>query len=140
MATNPTEAQLAKLPKWAQEHIEDLRMQREAAIRALAQFTDEQTPAPFWCDDMHCTGEEAGPTQRKRFISTRSVYVRWAGVEVRVQLHDDDSCHHKSIGVYASSNRLADDVAFVPVTRNGIAISSARYLRDTTPIEGGDRE
>ncbi len=34
---------ITRLPKWAQEYIEDLRREREMAIRALNSYIDEQT-------------------------------------------------------------------------------------------------
>lgn len=36
---------IAKLPKWAQEHIADLQRQRDAAIEALENIVDTQTPS-----------------------------------------------------------------------------------------------
>lgn len=40
----PYSEQIAKLPKWAQDHIRDLDFQRQQAVTALNEFVDQQKP------------------------------------------------------------------------------------------------
>lgn len=54
---------IAKLPRWAQEHIEKIGRERDQAINALNRFLDGQTPSGFYVDDCVCTGEEQGPSR-----------------------------------------------------------------------------
>lgn len=81
--------QIARLPKWAQEHIRDLARQREAAIAQLARFTDEQTPSPIFIDEWASTGESRGPTARRRYIQSNVVCFRHAGLRLDVALKSD---------------------------------------------------
>lgn len=58
----------AKLPKWAQEHIRKIEREREVAVRALNQYVDDQTPAAFYVDEPESTGEQVGPSFKKRYF------------------------------------------------------------------------
>lgn len=51
-------ARVPTLPKWAQAYIENLRMERDAAIRALNHMVDQDTPSPSYFEEHPCTGEE----------------------------------------------------------------------------------
>ena len=80
----------AKLPRWAQEKIADIECQRDVAIRALNEFQDEQTPSKIWVDDNVCTGEETGPSTKRRFIQSRKIEVQVGKSEVSIYLRDDN--------------------------------------------------
>ena len=71
--TKPTDEQVAKLPKWAQDRIRDLEREREAAVQSLNEFVDQQSPTDVWIDDAPCTGEERGPTLKRRYLATNEV-------------------------------------------------------------------
>lgn len=58
---------LAKLPKWAQAHIEDLQRQRDAAVGALENIVDHQTPSRIFFEDIVCVGKGA-PSFYKTYI------------------------------------------------------------------------
>jgi hypothetical protein len=64
---------ILRLPKWAQEHITDLRRERALAVEALRRFEREQKPGPIWVQDHQCFGESTGPTEVKRYIDAHSV-------------------------------------------------------------------
>lgn len=74
---------ITKLPKWAQNHIRDLERQRDAAVRALEQFCDEQTPASFSVTELVNDGERVGPSQRKRYIQAHQMVLNHQQVELR---------------------------------------------------------
>jgi methyl coenzyme M reductase subunit D len=82
----PTPEQLAKLPKWAQEHITDLSRQRDAALNVLNEFQDSQTVSRFYYEDHVCTGEQAGPSSKRRYIQTDRVIVDYKGEEFELTL------------------------------------------------------
>jgi hypothetical protein len=46
----PTPEQIAKLPKWAQEHIADLDRESISAKAVVVRMNDQQTPSPFFVD------------------------------------------------------------------------------------------
>lgn len=88
MKINHTAEQLAKLPKWAREHIDSLSRELDAATLSLQQYLDNQTPSPFYLDDWF------SPTRQKVYIqsATNRICVEHARVHLEVFLpHEDDS-------------------------------------------------
>ncbi len=80
----PTPEQLAKLPQWAQKHINDLVQERKVAVNALNSYIDNQTPSKFYVEDYHCLGEQRGPTQKRKYFDTRRITVEHAGIMLNV--------------------------------------------------------
>ncbi len=70
MKEKATQEQIDKLPKWARNHIKYLGMERDAAVRALNEYIDEQTKSAFSVTDNICSGEEKGPSRKVRYIQT----------------------------------------------------------------------
>lgn len=73
-----------KLPKWAQEYINKTEMQRNAAVSALNEFVNEQTPSKIWIETHPCTGESSGPSQKRRYLQGREVTFKIGKEEVTV--------------------------------------------------------
>lgn len=48
---NPTTEQIAKLPKWAQDHIARIERRRADAVRQLEEYCDTVTPSPIKFDN-----------------------------------------------------------------------------------------
>jgi hypothetical protein len=80
----PTQAQLSKLPVWAQTYIKHIESEREAAVKQLLEFNDTQTPSNVFIQDHVCIGEgtsgrkeegkgSGGPTFVRHFIQTKRV-------------------------------------------------------------------
>lgn len=103
-------AKIPNLPKWAQQHIKTIEQQRDAAVRALEEFCDNDTPSAFFVEDYVCDGESKGPTTRRHYIQTRSIEVAHAGVGLRVLLRGDSI----ELSWDTEGRRLADDVIFQP--------------------------
>lgn len=78
----PTPEQIAKLPVWAQKHIESLTRQRDAAIRDHKKYLDDQTPTPFYEEYQGVEG------RRRRYIQALSLCVEWRGIKLRVDAND----------------------------------------------------
>lgn len=116
MSDKPTPEQIAKLPKWAQDEIKSLARQRDAAIRALNEYVDNQTESPFYTEDNECTGEQSGPTNRRRYIQAHKIEVQWRGVYLRVDANDfGQSGHGIRIQWSGGDGRLTGrEVAFIP--------------------------
>lgn len=86
----PTQAltpeQLAKLPRWAQEHIKDVERERDSAQALNKRFEDTQTPSPFFVDDW-----TVSPTV-KRYVQSPidRLCVEYAGVHLEIFLARPD--------------------------------------------------
>jgi len=108
--------QLEKLPKWAQEYIRDLEHERETAINALNQHLDNQTPSPFYVDELVSTGEQQGPSHKRRHFQAHRMTVGHAGVELNILLRHDDRIelswfgdnHMRNIGIVPRSYQSID--------------------------------
>lgn len=101
---------IAKLPKWAQQHIKDLKRERDIAVRALNEWTDAQTPGPIFVDELVSTGEQQGPSTKRRYIQGRRVTCDWLGVRLEVMLRKEYIDLQ-----WSNPERLcSDDVAFIP--------------------------
>lgn len=117
---------VTKLPKWAQEYIQDLRRERETAIETLNEYLEHQRPSPFFVSDLVSTGEERGPSLKKWYIQSRRVEVEHAGVYLHIMLRDD--CIELSYNApekYASGN-----VALIPHSFQMIHLVNKRNMRE----------
>jgi hypothetical protein len=82
----PTEAQIQKLPKWAQEHISTLEMNLRNASSTMLRMRDEQTVSPIYVDDWYST------PRIKRYIQSPAgrVTLQHAGVKVEIFLPSEN--------------------------------------------------
>lgn len=64
---------LTRLPKWAQEHIQVIQYQRDAAVSALNNFTDGITKSNIWVEEHPVTGEKTGPNSKVRYLQAHEV-------------------------------------------------------------------
>jgi hypothetical protein len=75
---------ITKLPKWAQEHVQKLEYQRDAAVDALNHFIDKQTKSDIWIDEHPTTGEKTGPVEKKCYLQAHEVTFRLGKEEICV--------------------------------------------------------
>jgi len=108
----------SKLPKWAQEKIQRLEMQRDAAIRTLNEFKDTQTESNIWIEDNPCTGEETGPSNKRRYIHAHRVTFKLGKEEIDVRFGFDEPV----LVVSSGWNRLT----IQPTASNQIYILEAK--------------
>ena len=108
----PTSDQIAKLPKWAQDHIENLSRERDSAVDTLNKFCDNQTPSRFRVEDHPCTGETAGPSHKKSYVQGHTLYVEWAGIELRIEANDYGG-RTNEIGLSWSTS-MQREIALIP--------------------------
>jgi len=113
-----------KLPKWAQEHIKDLNRQRDVAIKALNEYCDSQTDSEFSIQELECTGEEGGPSFKRRYIQTRKIEVDYGGVGLSVSIADQEI----RLSWWASGVGLRD-VAFIPISYQYARITAKENMR-----------
>lgn len=99
---------IAKLPTWAQKHIELLTRQRDDARADEKKYLDEQTESPFFVQ--YC-----GPkNDTKRYVQAHTMTVRWGGVVLRVDAHDFNKMNGPGIQLRWESEKH-NDVALVPM-------------------------
>jgi hypothetical protein len=77
---------VTKLPKWAQDHIQKIQYQRDAAVRALNTFTDGSTKSHIWIEDYACTGEKTGPVEKRSYIQANAVTFLLGKEEITIRL------------------------------------------------------
>ena len=117
------EYKIAKLPKWAQEHINSLSRQREIAIKELHESLDTQTKSPFYIDDHVCL-EKGGPTSIRKYIQTHKITVHHQGVELTVILRN------KEIDIqWGAGNGSLQEVAFIPESYQKARLVSKKNMR-----------
>ena len=107
---------LSKLPRWAQEHIENLQRERDVAVQTLKQFEDSQTPSAIFYEDAVCDGEKSGPTFRRKYIQNHAVQIEAHGISLRVSTEHGDTRGESITLQWGKSNNMAGDVAFQPLS------------------------
>ena len=107
---------IEKLPKWAQEHIADLQRQRDVVVRTLNEHCDNQTPSPFYSDEMICNGESQGPSCKRMYFQAYKMEVEHAGIVLRISTHNEGK-----IGLqWGKSDRLHNGVALIPTSHMAV--------------------
>ena len=125
MSTLPTPEQIAKLPKWAKERLEDLERLTRVAEAALKEFNDAQTPSEFYVEERLSLGE-GSDTYAKRYIQTYKMSVEHDGVKLDVLLRQDE----RGIELqWHSTDRLMQEVAMVPLSFNKVKVLAKEFLR-----------
>jgi len=118
---------IKKLPKWAQELIQDIGRERDSAIDALNQFTDSQTESCIWHEKWPCTGEggKRGPVPKRRYIQDYKMDFEFEGVHLTVLLREDSGIDLS----YSSVDRHHGDVALVPRSFQQVYLVSKKHMR-----------
>jgi hypothetical protein len=116
MTTKP-EYDFTKLPKWAQKYIEDIERERDVAVRALNEFQDADTPSPYWVDEYVCTGEQQGPSNKRRYIQGHRMTVQVGKGEIDFFLREPNV-----LEISAGS----DTIRFSPYSSNCIRIEEPK--------------
>ncbi len=117
---------IKKLPVWAQGHIDDIERQRLMAVHTLNEMLDAQTVSSFYYDDLVCTGENQGPTFKRKYIQTNRMTVDFAGVELSILLRQDSKNIELS---WADQQRHSGEVALIPISFGRVAISTKENMR-----------
>ncbi len=122
----PTPEQLAKLPKWAAEYIKEIERQRETAISALNEYTDNQTVSPLFADELECL-EAGSPRHIIRYFQGREIQAKFMGVHVRMYLCET----RKRIEIqYSREDDRTGDVCLQPSSHQSFSLIAPKCLRD----------
>jgi hypothetical protein len=107
----PSEEQLARLPKWAQQEIRKLQRQRDAAVRKLNEMEDSQTPSRVWTEDIVHLADK-GPQFVRQYFQAEKLEIEHAGVSLSIR-----GLHHGSKQINLTWNavsRAIGPIYFVP--------------------------
>ena len=87
----PTPEQIARLPKWAQEHIRDLEGHKDIAQRKLREYLETQEQTNCWTDELVCM-KNSGPEWVRRYFKVANIEVAHKGVHLTVSgLRSEDN-------------------------------------------------
>jgi hypothetical protein len=126
-----TPEMLAKLPKWAQEHIKDLSNEREMALRTLNDYTDNQTPSKIYWDDFVCLGETTGPSTKRSYVQTERIIVESCGVQLTVSCHGESVQHDPGIELqWSDAHRIGNMIAAVPRSYMQMSLIAHHNMRN----------
>lgn len=103
-----------KFPKWVQDYIRKIQYERDAAVRTLNEFIDNQTPTNIYTEAHPCTGEASGPTHKINYIQGHGVTFKIGKEEISVRFTFD----HPGLRISSGWRRLV----FKPEASNCIEI------------------
>lgn len=115
--TSPTPEQLAKLPKWAQDHISTLDVQRRAATKALNEALEAQPDSVYSTSDVIC---DVSPPRfiTRKIAATYGIVAKVGDLEVTMRVLTDGS----GVSIKASSDLSNVGGAFVPHSHGELTI------------------
>lgn len=121
----PTPEQIAKLPKWAQERMEDLERRTRVAELRAKEYLDAQTPSEFYVEEYVGVGEGSSEYV-KRYVQTYKMAVEHDGVKLTILLREGE----KGIELqWGSTSRLMNEMAMVPLSFNKVKIVAKEFMR-----------
>jgi hypothetical protein len=125
MTTKPDQEKIEKLPKWAQDYIQQIEGGRLASVRALNEYCDSQTESPYYVDEYECTGEQQGPSFKRRYIQTRKMEVSHGDVVLRIYLRDEDAIELQ----WDNKTGSMEEIAMIPHGFHKVALKAAGNMR-----------
>ena len=122
---------LSRQPKYVQDYVEKIERERDTAIKALNEYHDDQSPSPFFVDDLMCLGEgkTGGPTSTRRYLpGVHRLLVNYKGVLLTIVLRE------KQIDLsWGDSQIYRGDIAMVPSGFQSAYLISASNMRIANP-------
>lgn len=132
----PTDAQIKKLPLWAQNHIEALQSQRDNAVETLLKFKDTQSESGVFIQEHPHIGKSTsgsepggGPTFVKSFVQAKRVYFQLPRAELELEVYVNEEKQRVELrcprGYPLIEPRGASE--FYLVQREGYALRPSAY-------------
>lgn len=115
----PTPENIAKLPKWAQEHIANLERSHSIAVCNLKDWSDTQTPSAISVSELSCHNLEGGPERITRYVKGHSIEVNHGGVSMRVLLRGGDNNRDGKPVIdisYSASKSASGECQLIPMS------------------------
>lgn len=120
----PTKEQLARLPKWAQQHMAALQRERDTAVKAFREYEDGQTPSKIWCERLTYL-DGSGPTLHRNYFQADSIEMEYAGVHLDVNLRNADGI--KLCWRPAGSSVTMGPICLIPESYQQVRLSNLMY-------------
>lgn len=117
--------QFEKLPKWAQAEINNLKRERETAIRALNRYVDNQTQSEIYIEENESTGEQRGPSRKTRYIQGHRIEFKHAGVSLSVSVYRDGQIELQ----WGGGDIHGNEVAFIPTSYQAARLVAKENMR-----------
>ena len=114
--TDPTAEQIAKLPKWAQERIRELKRALDVSRLAMADMLDSQSPSLVWYEELVSDSTIGGPSIRRVYIQTDRIMF---GIDSSRNKILTVSIDHDEPDLYRIS---ADSMQIMPRAYNSVEI------------------
>lgn len=123
------QARLAKLPKWAQDHISNLQTTLSNNLGTLKRIQNEKQVGPFIFPDSFFQ-EQGGPKPIHRRVNAPIAYVEHGGLRLTIILREEDGANGKpSVEIQFSSATSNAPAVIVPSASNSISIQSLVHFR-----------
>jgi len=121
---------LEKLPKWAQEHIKHLEMERSTALDALNDSVNRQKPSKIYYTDVLSLGEQTGPSFKRFYIQSNQITVESAGVELTIYASNGDSQRYPGISLqWSRAQRMSGVIAAIPKSFQSMELVTKENMR-----------
>lgn len=121
---------IAKLPRWAQDHIRDIQRHRMVAVRALNEYIDSQTPSAMYVNEYECTGEEQRGSFKRRYVQGRTLTIDHSGVRLAIILRDESAGDRPCIDLqWHDAERDSAHVALIPSSFQKASLMSKGNMR-----------
>jgi len=121
----PTPEQIAKLPKWVQDHIRDLERRTKVAERAVKEYGDTQTVSNVFYEDFLCIGG-GSPKITRKYVQSDRITVLRDDIRLDVLLRQEEP----GIEVWWSDeDRGMREIAMVPTSFQKMRLLRKDHMR-----------
>jgi hypothetical protein len=121
----PDDTARSKLPKWAQEYIHTLELQRDVVMRDLQEYRDEQTEQPL-SQLVSAPSKTGGTDLIRRYIPGHSISAKWQGVDMDITLTQEDGIR---VSFGSEKRSLSGGCAIIPQAGNSIFIREIEFTK-----------
>ena len=130
-----TKERFERLPVWAQDHIVQLKREREAALHQLNKHEQQQEESPFFAESLVCDGERGrGPSARKTYYKTDGVlYAQHAGITLRISVVYEDRIE---LSWSEGTMHTLGEVAFIPSSHQQARLVHRDNMCARTTVSG----
>jgi trans-aconitate methyltransferase len=116
---------ISKLPKWAQDRIKQLQRQRDSAVDELNKALSEQKPSEIYTDDLICTGENSGPSFKRRYFQANTLHIDHAEIHLSIYTSEADRIALQ----WEAKGHAVGHVAMVPASFQRVDLIAPEHLR-----------
>ena len=112
-----------RLPKWAQDQMLKWKLERDESVKKLNEFLDQQTPSPFYMEELVCTGEREGPSLKTYYAQGHTMEVCASGICLRVFAAEKVFSEKKSIDLSWEAEDPRKFVSLIPESHQHVRLT-----------------